>query len=92
MGLRAASTAFLRAATTGGRASACPGPYGMTTELDFARRVPDRGKACAEAFVPVLRGHIGELIDAGCDYIQLEEPITPAVADDDRTPGGDGRI
>ena len=85
VGLRAASSAFLRAHTTRRPRVGMPGPYGMTTELDFAAVYPSR-KACAEAFVPALRAHIGELVDAGCDYIQLEEPITPAVADDDRTP------
>ncbi|MGE3287012.1 MAG: hypothetical protein AB7J32_13040 [Pseudonocardia sp.] len=77
--------AFLRDHTTRHPRVGMPGPYGMTTELDFAGIYPSR-KACAEAFVPALRRHIGELVAAGCDYIQLEEPITPAVAEDDRTP------
>ena len=76
---------FLRAATDRRPRVGMPGPYGMTTELDFRDVYPSR-KACAEALVPALRGHIRELLDAGCDYIQLEEPITPAVADDDRSP------
>lgn len=76
---------FLRAHTTRRPRVGMPGPYGMTTELDFADVYPSR-RACAEGFVPALRAHIANLIDAGCDYIQLEEPITPAVADDDRTP------
>jgi 5-methyltetrahydropteroyltriglutamate--homocysteine methyltransferase len=70
---------FLREHTTRHPKMGMPGPYGMTTELDFAGVYPTR-RACAEAFVPALRRHIRALIDAGCDYIQLEEPITPAVA------------
>ncbi|MQA13102.1 MAG: hypothetical protein GEV09_02745 [Pseudonocardiaceae bacterium] len=61
-----------------------PGPYGMTTELDF-RQVYRSRRECAEAFVPAIRRHIEELVAAGCDYIQLEEPMTPAYAEDDRT-------
>jgi len=76
---------FLRAHTDRRPRMGMPGPYGMTTELDFRDVYPSR-HACAEAFVPALRAHIQGLVDAGCDYIQLEEPITPAVAEDDRTP------
>jgi 5-methyltetrahydropteroyltriglutamate--homocysteine methyltransferase len=76
---------FLRAHTDRRPRMGMPGPYGMTTELDFRDVYPSR-HACAEAFVPALRAHIRGLLDAGCDHIQLEEPITPAVADDDRTP------
>lgn len=61
-----------------------PGPYGMTTELDFSEVYRTR-RECAEAFVPALRHHIQDLVAAGCDYIQIEEPLTPAYADDDRT-------
>jgi 5-methyltetrahydropteroyltriglutamate--homocysteine methyltransferase len=63
-----------------------PGPYGMTTQLDFSRVYRTR-RECAEAFVPVIRKHIEELVAAGCDYIQLEEPLTPAYTADDRTAG-----
>ncbi len=75
---------FLAEHTTRRPRVGMPGPYGMTTELDIAGVYPSR-KACAEGFVPALRHHIAGLIAAGCDYIQLEEPITPAVADDDRS-------
>jgi 5-methyltetrahydropteroyltriglutamate--homocysteine methyltransferase len=75
---------FLAARTDRRPRVGLPGPYGMTTELDFSAVYPTR-RACAEAFVPVIRRHIEELVAAGCDYIQLEEPLTPAYADDDRT-------
>jgi 5-methyltetrahydropteroyltriglutamate--homocysteine methyltransferase len=61
-----------------------PGPYGLTTEIDFTPVYPTRSQ-CARAFVPVVRHHIQELVAAGCDYIQIEEPITPSLAADDRT-------
>lgn len=76
---------FLREHTTRRPRVGIPGPYGMTTELDFSAVYPSR-KACAEAFVPAIRTHIRNLLDAGCDYIQIEEPITPGVAADDRSP------
>jgi 5-methyltetrahydropteroyltriglutamate--homocysteine methyltransferase len=75
---------FLAARTDRRPRVGIPGPYGMTTELDFTSVYPSR-RACAEAFVPVIRRHIEELVTAGCDYIQLEEPLTPNYAGDDRT-------
>lgn len=75
---------FLRDRTTRRPRMGLPGPYGMTTELDFGKVYPTR-RRCAEAFVPVIRGHIQELVAEGCDYIQLEEPLTPAYDRDDRT-------
>jgi 5-methyltetrahydropteroyltriglutamate--homocysteine methyltransferase len=61
-----------------------PGPYGLTTQLDFSNVYRTR-RDCAEAFVPPIRRHIEELVAEGCDYIQIEEPITPAYSGDDRT-------
>lgn len=75
---------FLRARTHRRPRVGLPGPYGMTTELDFGGVYRTR-RECAEAFVPVLRRHIQDLVAAGCDYIQIEEPLTPAYAADDRT-------
>jgi 5-methyltetrahydropteroyltriglutamate--homocysteine methyltransferase len=76
---------FLRARTDRRPRVGIPGPYGMTTELDFSPVYPTR-RACAEAFAPVIRRHVEELVAAGCDYIQIEEPLTPAHVADDRTP------
>lgn len=76
---------FLADHTTRRPRMGMPGPYGMTTELDFSAIYPTR-RDCAAAFVPALRRHIRGLVDEGCDYIQLEEPVTPAFAEDDRTP------
>ena len=75
---------FLRPQTDRRPRMGLPGPYGLTTELDFTGVYRTR-RDCAEAFVPVLRHHIEELVAEGCDYIQIEEPITPAYSDDDRT-------
>ena len=76
--------AFLRERTDRRPRAGIPGPYGMTTQLHFGDVYPTR-RACADAFVPAIRGHIEELVAAGCDYVQLEEPLTPAYDHDDRT-------
>lgn len=78
---------FVRAHTDRRPRIGMPGPYGMTTELDYRPTYRTRYD-CAAAFVPVIRRHVQELVDAGCDYIQLEEPITPSHAQEDRTPQG----
>jgi 5-methyltetrahydropteroyltriglutamate--homocysteine methyltransferase len=75
---------FLRAHTDRRPKMGLPGPYGMTTELDFSKVYRNR-RDCAEALVPAIRGHIRELVAAGCDYIQIEEPLTPSHAAEDRT-------
>ena len=62
-----------------------PGPYGITTQLDFTQ-VYDSRSQCAEALVPAIRADIQELAEAGCTYVQLEEALTPGVAADDRSP------
>jgi 5-methyltetrahydropteroyltriglutamate--homocysteine methyltransferase len=75
---------FLRAHTRRRPKMGLPGPYGMTTELDFSQVYRNR-RDCAEALVPAIRGHIKDLVAAGCDYIQIEEPLTPSHAAEDRT-------
>ena len=77
---------FLRERTERRPRVGIPGPYGMTTQLRFGDVYRTR-RECAQAFVPAIRRHVEELIEAGCDYIQLEEPITPSYAYDDRTAG-----
>src|SRR5580704_3714332 len=62
-----------------------PGPYGITTELDFSQVYRTR-RECADALVPAIRADIEKLVAAGCDYIQIEEPLTPSHATEDRTP------
>lgn len=76
---------FTRARTDRRPRIGMPGPYGMTTELDYTPVYKSR-RDCAEALVPVIRKHIEELVAAGCDYIQIEEPLTPSHAVEDRTP------
>ena len=63
-----------------------PGPYGITTQLDFSSVYKTRTQ-CAEALVPAIRSDIQALVAAGCNYIQLEEALTPSVVSDDRTAG-----
>jgi 5-methyltetrahydropteroyltriglutamate--homocysteine methyltransferase len=75
---------FVRAHTDRRPKIGMPGPFGLTTELDFTPVYRTRSH-CAEAFVPVLRKHIEELVAAGCDYIQIEEALTPSRGVDDRT-------
>jgi 5-methyltetrahydropteroyltriglutamate--homocysteine methyltransferase len=75
---------FLRAHTDRRPKIGLPGPYGMTTELDFSQAYRNR-RECAEALAPAIRRNIQELVAAGCDYIQIEEPLTPSHAVEDRT-------
>lgn len=62
-----------------------PGPFGITTQLDFTDVYKSRTHA-AEALVPAVRADVLKLAQAGCKYIQLEEALTPGVAADDRSP------
>jgi 5-methyltetrahydropteroyltriglutamate--homocysteine methyltransferase len=76
---------FLRARTGRRPKIGMPGPYGITTELDFSPVYRNR-RDCAEALIPAIRQDILNLVAAGCDYIQIEEPLTPSHAAEDRTP------
>ena len=76
---------FLRARTDRRPKIGMPGPYGITTELDFSPVYRTR-RECADALVPAIRADIEKLVAAGCDYIQIEEPLTPSHATEDRTP------
>jgi len=76
---------FLRARTDRRPKMGMPGPYGITTELDFSPVYRNR-RDCAEALVSAIRQDILNLVAAGCDYIQIEEPLTPSHAAEDRTP------
>ena len=76
---------FLRARTDRRPKIGMPGPYGITTELDFSPVYKTR-RECADALVPAIRADIKKLVAAGCDYIQIEEPLTPSHASEDRTP------
>lgn len=82
---------FLRANTDRLVKVGLPGPYGITTQLDFTP-VYDRRSACAEALVPAVRADIERLVAAGCDYIQIEEALTPGVTADDRSPESIARL
>jgi 5-methyltetrahydropteroyltriglutamate--homocysteine methyltransferase len=75
---------FLRARTDRRPKMGMPGPYGITTELDFSPVYRNR-RDCAEALAPAIRADIQKLVAAGCDYIQIEEPLTPSHAAEDRT-------
>ena len=77
---------FLRARTERRPKIGMPGPYGITTELDFSPVYKTR-RECADALVPAIRSDIRKLVAAGCDYIRkIEEPLTPSHAAEDRTP------
>jgi 5-methyltetrahydropteroyltriglutamate--homocysteine methyltransferase len=75
---------FLRSRTSRRPKIGMPGPYGITTELDFSPVYKTRLE-CAEALVPAIRADIQRLVEAGCDCIQIEEPLTPSHAAEDRT-------
>ena len=68
---------FPRACTDRRPKIGLPGPYGVTTELDFSPVYRNR-RYCAEALAPAIRRDIQDLVAAGCDYIQIEEPLTPS--------------
>lgn len=61
-----------------------PGPFGITTQLDFTPAYRTRSE-CAEALVPAIKEDLKRLVAAGCDRIQIEEALTPGVVADDRT-------
>jgi len=75
---------FLAARTSRRPKIGMPGPYGITTELDFSPVYRTR-RDCAQALVPAIRADIQRLVAAGCDCIQIEEPLTPSHATEDRT-------
>ncbi len=75
---------FLRTRTGRWPKTGLPGPYGITTELDFSPVYRYRSD-CAEALVLAIRRDIQNLVAADCDYIQTEEPLTPSRAAEDRT-------
>jgi 5-methyltetrahydropteroyltriglutamate--homocysteine methyltransferase len=74
---------FLRSETNRLIKICLPGPYGITTQLDFIPAYESRTQ-CAEALVEAIREDIRRLVAAGCDYIQIEEALTPGVTADDR--------
>jgi hypothetical protein len=76
---------FLKARTGRRPKIGMPVPYGITTELDFSHVYRSR-RECADALVPAIRSDIRKLVAAGCDYIQIEEPLTSSQASEDRTP------
>ena len=82
---------FLRAHTAKAAKICMPGPYGITTQLDFLPAYDSRTQ-CAEALVPAIRADIQRLVAAGCNYIQLEEALTPGVTADDRTAADMARL
>jgi hypothetical protein len=56
----------------------------LQSAYDFSPVYRNR-RDCAEALVPAIRRDIQDLVAAGCDYIQIEEPLTPSHAAEDRT-------
>lgn len=75
---------FLRAHTDRRPKVGMPGPFALATQFDFTPVYRHRAE-CATAFVPAIRQDIQALVAAGCDYIQLEEAMTPGVVADNRT-------
>lgn len=82
---------FLRSQTDRQTKICLPGPFGITTQLDFTEVYKSRTE-CAEALVPSVRADVQKLAAAGCTYIQLEEALTPGVAADDRSPESMSRL
>lgn len=82
---------FLRSRTDRMVKVCLPGPFGITTQLDFTDVYRNRTE-CAQALVPAVRADVRRLAAAGCTYIQLEEALTPGVAADDRSPESIARL
>ena len=76
---------FLRHARTAVRRSACPARTASRPSSTSAHVYRTR-RECADALVPAIRADIEKLVAAGCDCIQIEEPLTPLHATEDRTP------
>ena len=57
-----------------------PGPYTLAGRLSPNQRYRDR-HAVTEALVPIVRGELSELINAGCRVITVDEPSMSVYAD-----------
>jgi 5-methyltetrahydropteroyltriglutamate--homocysteine methyltransferase len=56
-----------------------PGPFTLSGRLSYGAGELYRDRiSVAEAFVPILAAEIGALVDAGAQYIQIDEP-SPAI-------------
>jgi 5-methyltetrahydropteroyltriglutamate--homocysteine methyltransferase len=56
-----------------GLKAAVPGPYTLAGRIEPGGDYADRW-AVAEALVPIVRDDLGRLVDAGCRFVQLDEP------------------
>jgi 5-methyltetrahydropteroyltriglutamate--homocysteine methyltransferase len=56
-----------------GLQAAVPGPYTLAGRIVPGGAYPDRW-AVAEALVPVVRDELARLVDAGCAFVQVDEP------------------
>ncbi len=50
-----------------------PGPYTLSGRLQPNRQYPDRW-ALADALLPIVRKELGDLVDAGCREMSVDEP------------------
>jgi 5-methyltetrahydropteroyltriglutamate--homocysteine methyltransferase len=56
-----------------GLQAAVPGPYTLAGRIVPGGAYPDRW-AVAEALVPIVRDELARLVDAGCVFVQVDEP------------------
>jgi 5-methyltetrahydropteroyltriglutamate--homocysteine methyltransferase len=76
-GLAAAEARYLRARTDRRIKVALPSPYLLGTRMwdpDRSRDAYPTRRAFMEALVPILRGEVLALRDAGCDVCQIDDP------------------
>ena len=53
--------------------AAVPGPYTLAGRIEPNADYPDR-YAVTEALVPIVRGELARLVDAGCEVVTVDEP------------------
>lgn len=74
---------YARGRTTKPLKVTLPGPFTLAGRLQTGPVYPTRLDA-AEAFIPILNAELRALVDAGADFIQIDEP-SPAIHPDQET-------
>ena len=82
---------YLRDHTKRATKQSVPGPFAITSWYKPVGHYSDRTQL-AEAFVPAINHEIRQLADAGCKYIQIDEPATPGIGNDPHTPKDIARL
>jgi 5-methyltetrahydropteroyltriglutamate--homocysteine methyltransferase len=81
----------LTARTSSATKISIPGPFAMTSFMRPVEHYRDRPHL-AEAFVPAIKDEVRRLAEAGCTFIQLDEPATPGYGYDPHEPADIARL